>query len=90
MHGAEVRPAVPQGRRAGRGGPRRTEAAFVTGQTLTVDGGQTAPESLDALAPTPGWRRLSVPGSGSARAGAPGMSCAAGCRRCGCVSPAAG
>ncbi|MFE5792629.1 3-oxoacyl-ACP reductase FabG [Streptomyces sp. NPDC056503] len=26
------------------------EAAFVTGQTLTVDGGQTVPESLDALA----------------------------------------
>ncbi|MEU3607333.1 3-oxoacyl-ACP reductase FabG [Streptomyces sp. NPDC035033] len=32
------------------------EAAFVTGQTLTVDGGQTVPESLDALAP------VSVPG----------------------------
>ncbi|GLF95071.1 3-oxoacyl-ACP reductase FabG [Streptomyces yaizuensis] len=27
------------------------EAAFITGQTLTVDGGQTVPESLDALAP---------------------------------------
>ncbi|MFH8621992.1 SDR family oxidoreductase [Streptomyces vietnamensis] len=27
------------------------EAAFVTGQTPTVDGGQTVPESLDALAP---------------------------------------
>ncbi|MFF8414793.1 3-oxoacyl-ACP reductase FabG [Streptomyces omiyaensis] len=26
------------------------EAAFITGQTLTVDGGQTVPESLDALA----------------------------------------
>ncbi|QDY75299.1 3-oxoacyl-ACP reductase FabG [Streptomyces qinzhouensis] len=26
------------------------EAAFITGQTLTVDGGQTLPESLDALA----------------------------------------
>lgn len=29
------------------------EAAFITGQTLTVDGGQTVPESLDALAPAP-------------------------------------
>ncbi|MFF5447697.1 3-oxoacyl-ACP reductase FabG [Streptomyces sp. NPDC012888] len=28
------------------------EAAFITGQTLTVDGGQTVPESLDALAAT--------------------------------------
>ncbi|MFI1019042.1 3-oxoacyl-ACP reductase FabG [Streptomyces sp. NPDC020965] len=27
------------------------EAAFITGQTLTVDGGQTLPESLDAIAP---------------------------------------
>ncbi|MER7046415.1 3-oxoacyl-ACP reductase FabG [Streptomyces jumonjinensis] len=27
------------------------EAAFITGQTLVVDGGQTLPESLDALAP---------------------------------------
>ncbi|MEO3977714.1 3-oxoacyl-ACP reductase FabG [Streptomyces sp. CAU 1734] len=27
------------------------EAGFITGQTLTVDGGQTLPESLDALAP---------------------------------------
>ncbi|MFI5619757.1 3-oxoacyl-ACP reductase FabG [Streptomyces sp. NPDC051567] len=27
------------------------EAAFITGQTLTVDGGQTLPESLGALAP---------------------------------------
>ncbi|MDX2296661.1 MULTISPECIES: 3-oxoacyl-ACP reductase FabG [Streptomyces] len=27
------------------------EAAFITGQTLTVDGGQTVPESLDALSP---------------------------------------
>ncbi|MFB7936582.1 3-oxoacyl-ACP reductase FabG [Streptomyces sp. NPDC056049] len=27
------------------------EAAFITGQTLTVDGGQTVPESLDALTP---------------------------------------
>ncbi|MGV9310568.1 3-oxoacyl-ACP reductase FabG [Streptomyces sp. NPDC003691] len=26
------------------------EAAFITGQTLTVDGGQTLPESLDAMA----------------------------------------
>jgi 3-oxoacyl-[acyl-carrier protein] reductase len=26
------------------------EAAFITGQALTVDGGQTLPESLDALA----------------------------------------
>ncbi|MER6910083.1 3-oxoacyl-ACP reductase FabG [Streptomyces sp. NPDC000594] len=30
------------------------EAAFITGQTLTVDGGQTLPESLDALgSPSP-------------------------------------
>ncbi|MFI8930552.1 hypothetical protein ACIG3E_23070 [Streptomyces sp. NPDC053474] len=28
------------------------EAAFITGQTLTVDGGQTLPESLDALTTT--------------------------------------
>ncbi|MFB7280638.1 3-oxoacyl-ACP reductase FabG [Streptomyces hydrogenans] len=28
------------------------EAAFITGQTLTIDGGQTVPESLDALALT--------------------------------------
>ncbi|MEU2232861.1 SDR family oxidoreductase [Streptomyces vietnamensis] len=28
-------------------------AAFVTGQTPTVDGGQTVPESLDALALAP-------------------------------------
>ncbi|MFE6225545.1 3-oxoacyl-ACP reductase FabG [Streptomyces sp. NPDC057854] len=27
------------------------EAAFITGQTLTVDGGQTVPESLDAFSP---------------------------------------
>ncbi|MEU8778413.1 3-oxoacyl-ACP reductase FabG [Streptomyces sp. NPDC048606] len=27
------------------------EAAFITGQTLTVDGGQTLPESLDAFTP---------------------------------------
>lgn len=27
------------------------EAAFITGQTLTVDGGQTVPESLEALGP---------------------------------------
>ncbi|MER6443903.1 3-oxoacyl-ACP reductase FabG [Streptomyces venezuelae] len=27
------------------------EAGFITGQTLTVDGGQTIPESLDALTP---------------------------------------
>ncbi|GAA3027117.1 3-oxoacyl-ACP reductase FabG [Kitasatospora albolonga] len=27
------------------------EAAFITGQTLTVDGGQTVPESLEAFAP---------------------------------------
>ncbi|MER7762256.1 3-oxoacyl-ACP reductase FabG [Streptomyces sp. NPDC097619] len=30
------------------------EAAFITGQSLTVDGGQTVPESLDALAPATG------------------------------------
>ncbi|MEU9851978.1 3-oxoacyl-ACP reductase FabG [Streptomyces sp. NPDC047974] len=30
------------------------EAAFITGQTLTVDGGQTVPESLDALATATG------------------------------------
>ncbi|MFG2298306.1 3-oxoacyl-ACP reductase FabG [Streptomyces sp. NPDC048603] len=29
------------------------EAAFITGQTLTVDGGQTLPESLDAFTPAP-------------------------------------
>ncbi|WP_256962024.1 SDR family oxidoreductase [Streptomyces sp. NRRL B-24572] len=29
------------------------EAAFITGQTLTVDGGQTVPESPDALALAP-------------------------------------
>ncbi|MEU7576312.1 3-oxoacyl-ACP reductase FabG [Streptomyces sp. NPDC041068] len=28
------------------------EAAFITGQTLTIDGGQTLPESLDALTTT--------------------------------------
>ncbi|PJN28546.1 3-oxoacyl-ACP reductase [Streptomyces sp. CB02613] len=28
------------------------EAAFITGQTLTVDGGQTLPESLDSFTPT--------------------------------------
>jgi 3-oxoacyl-[acyl-carrier protein] reductase len=26
------------------------EAAFITGQTIVVDGGQVVPESLDALA----------------------------------------
>ncbi|MEW1698498.1 3-oxoacyl-ACP reductase FabG [Streptomyces sp. NPDC093249] len=30
------------------------EAAFITGQTLTVDGGQTVPETLEALSPGTG------------------------------------
>ncbi len=36
------------------------EAAFITGRTLTVDGGRTGPESLDALAPAGGDPSLST------------------------------
>lgn len=43
-------------------------AAFITGQTLTVDGGQTVPESLDALA-------LELPLASPTRRGAGDQAC---------------